>query len=84
MKLTKKTRRARSKGSRAPVRLSPSQLVRPIAAEPSAAPRPVAPAEPQPADLRDEYRYVVADLKRIGVIAAVMLAVLVVLAFVLV
>jgi len=35
-------------------------------------------------DLREEYRYVVADLKRIGIIAAAMLAVLVVLAFILV
>ncbi len=35
-------------------------------------------------DLAEEYRYVVADLKRIGVLALVMLALLIVLAFVLV
>jgi len=35
-------------------------------------------------DLADEYQYVVADLKRIGFLALVMLALLVVLAFVLV
>jgi hypothetical protein len=47
-----------------------------------------APAEdtpgPQAPDLQEEYRYVVSDLKRIGLIAAAMLVVLVVLAFVLV
>ena len=31
-------------------------------------------------DLREEYRYVIADLKRIGVIAVLMLAVLIILA----
>jgi hypothetical protein len=41
-------------------------------------------SSPQAPDLQEEYRYVVADLKRIGLIAAVMLVVLVVLAFVLV
>ena len=38
---------------------------------------------PQLTDLRDEYRYVIADLKRIGAIALAMLAVLIVLAFLL-
>jgi hypothetical protein len=66
------------------VRLSPSQLVHPVAPEPSVASRPTAPAQPQSVDLREEYRYVLADLKRIGIIAAAMLAVLVVLAFILV
>jgi len=40
----------------------------------------VPPALQQKSDLREEYHYVVADLKRIGVIALVMLAVLVALA----
>ncbi|MDY7078045.1 MAG: hypothetical protein SXV54_14105 [Chloroflexota bacterium] len=31
-------------------------------------------------DLRDEYRYVITDLRRIGIIAVAMLAVLIVLA----
>ncbi|MGQ9468089.1 MAG: hypothetical protein ACUVXE_03960 [Anaerolineae bacterium] len=35
-------------------------------------------------DLREEYPYVVADLKRIAIIAAVMLAVMIGLAFLLV
>ena len=82
--MTKKARRTRSRARRAPVRLSPSQLVRPVSPEPSDAPRPTALAEPQSVDLREEYRYVLADLKRIGIIAAAMLAVLVVLAFILV
>jgi hypothetical protein len=37
----------------------------------------------QGSDLQEEYRYVVADLKRIGVIALVMLAVLIALALLL-
>jgi len=35
------------------------------------------PAVQQEADFREEYRYVLADLKRIGALAAVMVAVLV-------
>jgi hypothetical protein len=38
---------------------------------------------PQETDLREEYRYVIADLGRIGVIALVMLAALIALAFML-
>ena len=38
------------------------------------------PAPSQVSDLTEEYRYVTADLKRIAIIAAVMLAVLVALA----
>jgi len=37
----------------------------------------------QESDLREEYRYVIADLKRIGAIALVMLVVLIVLALLL-
>jgi hypothetical protein len=38
------------------------------------------PAQPEAFDLAEEYRYVTADLKRIAIIAAVMLTVLIVLA----
>ncbi len=37
----------------------------------------------QETDFRDEYRYVLADLKRIGVLAAAMVAVLMALSFLL-
>ncbi|MGQ9553298.1 MAG: hypothetical protein ACUVWR_04180 [Anaerolineae bacterium] len=40
-------------------------------------------AKPTAPDLRAEYRYVIADLKRIGIVAASMFALLVVLAFIL-
>jgi len=42
-----------------------------------------APLASQESDLREEYYYVVADLKRIGVIALVMLAALIALALLL-
>lgn len=69
-------------------RLSAAQLVQP--GEPAAALAPAgvhqAPKTPVRAsrDLREEYPYVVADLKRIGIIAAVMLALMIGLAFLLV
>jgi hypothetical protein len=37
----------------------------------------------QTSDLQEEYRYVITDLKRIGVIAVIMLAVLIALALLL-
>jgi hypothetical protein len=76
--MAKKSRRVRKP------RLSPTQRIQPAVADTIS----VAPIEVQPgsqaADLREEYRYVVADLKRIGLIAAVMLAALVALAILLV
>jgi hypothetical protein len=81
--MAKKTRRAR--GKKQPIRLSPAQMVLPEAQEavgevPVVARKKAA----QPAtDLEEEYRYVVADLRRIGVIALAMLAALVVLALLL-
>jgi hypothetical protein len=77
--MAKKTRRA--KGKKQPVRLSPAQMVLPEAGEaageaPVAVARQAAPA----ADLSEEYRYVIADLKRIGIIAVAMLVALVILA----
>ena len=76
--MAKKSRRRRSAG-RAPVtRQAPPPLAAP---RPSAAPPAQAPATRSP-DLAEEYRYVVSDLKRIGVLAGVMFAVLVALALV--
>jgi len=37
-------------------------------------------ATPRPADLAEEYRYVYSDLRRLGILAAVMFALLVALA----
>ena len=81
--MAKKSRRVRKKGR--PVRLSPSQMVQPRVDEMVDAPLVAAPARPAPqaSDLQAEYRYVIADLKRIGVIAVAMLAVLIVLALLL-
>ena len=58
------------------------QQRRPVAVR-SAAPMAQAAPEPaQPANLADEYRYVITDLKRIGLLAAAMFALLVVLALI--
>lgn len=74
--MAKKSRRKKKD-----VRLSPAQMVQPGMEDMSVADVADATASPAPqeSDLEDEYRYVVADLKRIGMIAAVMLAVLVAL-----
>lgn len=79
--MAKKSRRVKSRG---PVRLSPAQMVRPTVGN-ATSPAVIAPvqAAPQVVDLGEEYRYVIADLKRIGVIAVAMLAVLIVLALLL-
>ena len=81
--MAKKSRRVRKQGR--PARLSPAQMVQPVAGAPASVPVVAAPvqAAPKGSDLGEEYRYVIADLKRIGIIAAVMLAVLVVLALLL-
>jgi hypothetical protein len=81
--MAKKTRRGR--GKKQPMRLSPAQMVLPEV-EDAAAEVPVVAkrqATQPTTDLGDEYRYVIADLRRIGVIAVAMLAVLVILAFLL-
>ncbi len=84
--MAKKSRRAR----RRQVRLSPAQMVRPTVDEAPVPPSAVVPLRPLPAgmvsatdDLREEYRYVIADLKRIGVLAVIMLVVLIALALLL-
>ena len=81
--MAKKSRRVKKKGRR--VRLSPTQMMQPGVGEMVDAPTVAAPARPAPQapDLHEEYRYVIADLKRIGVIAVVMLAVLIALALLL-
>ena len=82
--MSKKSRRARGSG-RQP-RLSAAQMVQPATVEtPDKATRPGSKAESGDGqDLRAEYQYVLSDLRRIGIIAAVMLAVLIVLAIVLI
>ena len=79
--MAKKSRRIKKKSRQ--IHLSPSQLVQP--GEEANTPTAAAVARPgsKVADLREEYRYVIADLKRIGVIAVGMLAVLIALAFLL-
>ncbi len=83
--MTKKSRRVKRRGR--PVRLSPAQMVQPVAdgvkVTESLPVTASTQSEPQVTDLREEYRYVIADLKRIGVIAVVMLGVLIVLALLL-
>lgn len=78
--MAKKSRRKKKD-----VRLSPAQMVQPGMEDVSVADVADAKASPalQESDLEDEYQYVVADLKRIGLIAAVMLVVLVALVFLL-
>lgn len=83
--MAKKSRRVRKQGR--PVRLSEAQKVQPgtndlVAGVSTNAPPAARPAF-QESDLREEYHYVVADLKRIGVIALVMLAALIALALLL-
>jgi len=81
--MAKKSRHANKKGRR--IHLSPAQMVQPGLDKIADAPLEAALAQPAPqaSDLREEYRYVIADLKRIGIIAVGMLAVLIALAFLL-
>lgn len=69
-------------------RLSAAQMVQPgeqpVASAPAVALHAPKASPRVSRDLREEYPYVVADLKRIAVIAAVMLAVMIGLAFLLV
>jgi hypothetical protein len=80
--MAKKSRRGKRRGQ--PVRLSQAQMVQPGTGEVAqAASAASTKPGPQMTDLRDEYRYVIADLKRIAIIALAMLVVLIVLAFLL-
>jgi hypothetical protein len=83
--MAKKSRRVKRKGAQP--RLSETQLRRPTAPEaPRVTEKPVAarvpPEQPAALDFREEYRYVVSDLQRIGILAAVILGALVILSFV--
>lgn len=78
--MAKKSRRVK----RRRVRLSPAQMVQPGMDEAVNAAFDDVQARPvSEDDLQEPYRYVFADLKRIGIIAAEMLVVLVVVAFLL-
>ena len=81
--MAKKSRRVRKQGRE--VRLSATQMVQPTVAEVGDSARAATQAQPasKEADLGEEYRYVIADLKRIGIIAVGMLAVLIALAYLL-
>jgi hypothetical protein len=85
--MAKKSRRVRRKGTRP--RLSETQLVRPtekaIKETPAVVEVAVPEAKQSPAatDFETEYRYVVKDLQRIGILAAAMLGGLVILSFIL-
>ncbi len=78
--MAKKSRRARKQRGQ-PIRLSSTQLIQPgtdgtrgvIDA------KPVRPHSESP-NLQEEYGYVMADLKRIGILALVMLIILIVVA----
>lgn len=67
------------------IRLSPAQMVQPgmNGVTDAQAREAVARSAAQSSDLEEEYRYVVTDLRRIGVIALAMLAVLIALALLL-
>ena len=81
--MARKSRRVKKKDRQ--VRLSLAQMAQPGAGEGADAPLVAAQARParQVSDLQEEYYYVIADLKRIAVIAVAMLAVLIVLALLL-
>ncbi len=79
--MAKKSRRVRRKGARP--RLSQSQLVLPTAAPKVQEDAPSVEPAPQALSFADEYHYVVSDLQRIGILAAMMLGGLLVLSFVL-
>jgi hypothetical protein len=83
--MAKKTRRVRRKGTQA--QLSEAQLVQPGQATREAPQKAEVEAEglSQQAgdlDLQEEYGYVVTDLKRLGILAAAILGVMLVLFFV--
>ena len=78
--MAKKSRRARKQGQN--IRLSPAQMVQPGEGGMVKESDVFASAQSvsKVIDLREEYRYVITDLRRIGIIAVAMLAVLIVLA----
>lgn len=79
--MSKKANRARRRYG--PPRLSAAQMVQPSANAQPGQPPAAKPAAVPAQDLRQEYQYVASDLKRVAIIAAAMLLVMVVLAIVL-
>jgi hypothetical protein len=81
--MAKKSRRARRKSAQP--RLSETQMVQPTAASRVQEEAPEVELTPQTKELdfAKEYHYVVSDLQRIGILAALMLGGLLVLSFVL-
>jgi hypothetical protein len=81
--MTKKSRRVRRKGMQP--RLSQSQMVQPTAASRVQEEETAVELEPrsQALNFAEEYHYVVSDLQRIGILAALMLGGLLILSFVL-
>ncbi len=75
--MAKKSRRVRRKGSQP--RLSETQLAQPTQAAAETTPaaevrEPQSEQQATEADLKQEYRYVVSDLRRLGLLAAAILA----------
>jgi hypothetical protein len=85
--MAKKSRRVRRKGTQP--RLSETQLVQPTEKAIKEAPPVAEVAAPEvkqlpvETDFQSEYRYVVKDLQRIGLLAAAMLGGLLILSFIL-
>lgn len=81
--MAKKSRRVRRRQRQ--IRLSQAQMVQPGMSRAVGLSPVVTPTQsPAPTtDLREEYRYVITDLRRIGILAVAMLAVLIVLALLL-
>jgi hypothetical protein len=79
--MAKKSRRVKRKGQ---VRLSAAQMVLPGGIETADVPEGVSHPASEMSDLEEEYRHVILDLKRVGILAAATLATLIVLALVLV
>lgn len=81
--MTKKSRRVRRKGVQP--RLSQSQMIQPTVVAKVQDEAPAAELAPQTQALNfaEEYHYVVSDLQRIGILAAMMLGGLLILSFVL-
>ncbi len=83
--MAKKSRRSRTQ-SKAPVRKKPvSQTMAPVTMADRSVPArsAAAPASPAPAALQVQRRYVMTELRRIGVIAGLLIVILIVLSFVL-
>ncbi|MCR4405986.1 MAG: hypothetical protein NUW24_03555 [Anaerolineae bacterium] len=80
--MSKKSKRTARK-RRVTTRVQAPAVQAPTAAAPTvqAAKQPAAPS-PTTVDFSKEYRYVIADLKRIGILAAAMMGLLVVLSFI--